>query len=454
MASPSCLKLKSATLKPSQIEIAQYVRNPKRRGLLVFHETGSGKTLAGIATINCFLRDNPSSTAFFVTPTSVADQVKGEIKKAGLDMKRITVLPHVTFLKRFVERKISVKDSMIVLDEAHLFANLPKVKDMAKKSSEKARSVQLLKACQQAKKVILMTATPSVNLAKQMYAYLSYIEGRRIASKDGVQRIHTDAKCYVSFFKRTANDPNYPSKEIHIHRFVMSSKYLKVYNRIEVQQKQELMARGFNPNKNQKAFLTAVRRASNKIPGEENPKALWLVEQLKKRLRPSVVYSSWKSSGIRYIQEYLKKAGIKFEEISGSVSKGKRLALKEQFNTGKLPVLFITAAGAEGLDLKGVRDIYILEPYWSHSRYQQVIGRGVRYQSHLHLPASERKVDIHYLVLQKPDAKDDVKIDNIKTDPLSADDRVMVMCYQKGRNIQDLYGLFEKEDFRSPECKK
>ena len=51
----------------------------------------------------------------------------------------------------------------------------------------------------------------------------------------------------------------------------------------------------------------------------------------------------------------------------------------------------ITSAGAEGLDLKNIRQIHIMEPYWNEVRVKQVIGRGVRNNSHKDLPPKEQK---------------------------------------------------------------
>lgn len=49
-------------------------------------------------------------------------------------------------------------------------------------------------------------------------------------------------------------------------------------------------------------------------------------------------------------------------------------------------VFMITGAGAEGLSLKCVRTVHILEPYWNKVRTDQVKGRAVRICSHKDLP--------------------------------------------------------------------
>jgi hypothetical protein len=57
-------------------------------------------------------------------------------------------------------------------------------------------------------------------------------------------------------------------------------------------------------------------------------------------------------------------------------------------------MLMTTRAGAEGLDLREVRQIHIMEPYWQPVLIDQVIGRGVRNESHLKLPEKDRNVEV------------------------------------------------------------
>lgn len=78
--------------------------------------------------------------------------------------------------------------------------------------------------------------------------------------------------------------------------------------------------------------------------------------------------------------------------ISGGVPQHDREQMRKAFNAGEIGVLLISKTGAEGLDLKGTRQVHILEPYWDWSRVKQVIARGVRLGSHDHLPEDERNV--------------------------------------------------------------
>ena len=50
---------------------------------------------------------------------------------------------------------------------------------------------------------------------------------------------------------------------------------------------------------------------------------------------------------------------------------------------------------AEGLTLKNIRQIHILDPDWNMGIINQIIGRGVRLNSHKELPENERNIEIY-----------------------------------------------------------
>ena len=59
-----------------------------------------------------------------------------------------------------------------------------------------------------------------------------------------------------------------------------------------------------------------------------------------------------------------------------------------------IKVFMITSSGAEGIDLKNVRYVHIVEPYWHPVRKEQVIGRAVRINSHSDLAPEYRSVKV------------------------------------------------------------
>jgi SNF2-related domain len=61
-------------------------------------------------------------------------------------------------------------------------------------------------------------------------------------------------------------------------------------------------------------------------------------------------------------------------------------------------LMMISQSGAEGISLKEVRQVYILEPFWNQVRIDQVIGRASRTNSHAKLPPAERTVQVFLYV--------------------------------------------------------
>jgi hypothetical protein len=60
----------------------------------------------------------------------------------------------------------------------------------------------------------------------------------------------------------------------------------------------------------------------------------------------------------------------------------------------KLCVIMASSAGAEGITLADVRNVYIMEAYWNPARIDQVIGRAIRICSHRKLEIPERTVKV------------------------------------------------------------
>ncbi len=168
--------------------------------------------------------------------------------------------------------------------------------------------------------------------------------------------------------------------------------------------------------KNLNSFSVAMRQIANN-PAEfdvgivdkltESPKfKAMLGEQQRmaagdKHFR-SVVYSNFLGSGVQPIVEGARKQGLSAEIFQGGLVDKERAAIVHRYNRGKIKTLGLSPAGSEGLDLKGTKLIQLTEGHWNPERAHQAIGRGVRFKSHAHLPAAERKVVIQRFVAKNP----------------------------------------------------
>ena len=99
------------------------------------------------------------------------------------------------------------------------------------------------------------------------------------------------------------------------------------------------------------------------------------------------------------IQKQSKKKRFTF--LTGKESQDERKRNKEAFNhktnfRGEyIQIILISSAGAEGISLKCVRQVHIMEPFWNYIRIDEVFGRAIRINSHIHpdLPIEERNVE-------------------------------------------------------------
>ena len=99
----------------------------------------------------------------------------------------------------------------------------------------------------------------------------------------------------------------------------------------------------------------------------------------------------------------------KYAMITGE-TKNNELVVKAVTDIGnkhgnKIKVILISKAGSEGIDLKFIRQIHIMEPWFNMNRIEQIIGRGVRNGSHRDLPFEHRNVEIYLHATILPSAQ-------------------------------------------------
>lgn len=62
----------------------------------------------------------------------------------------------------------------------------------------------------------------------------------------------------------------------------------------------------------------------------------------------------------------------------------------------QIKVIIVSKIGTEGIDFKRIREVHLLEPWFNLNRAEQIIGRAVRYCSHIDLPRKHRNVTIFF----------------------------------------------------------
>jgi hypothetical protein len=99
-------------------------------------------------------------------------------------------------------------------------------------------------------------------------------------------------------------------------------------------------------------------------------------------------------------------------------------------------VFMITASGSEGINLRNVRFVHIMEPYWNGVRVEQVIGRAQRICSHEDLPEDEKTVQVfEYLSVFSTAQKDKLNKELKSTDSGKTTDQALFDISKKKEQI-------------------
>ena len=421
-----CVERSNLPLKAHQKKVVRFMRD--NRGLLVVHGTGTGKTLTAVTISQCYLDDNPTHKVVFIGPASLETNFKKELDNYGVTT--LDIARHYKFysfekflgitkrrnLNKVVDDKdrskmgwplnpINLKNSLLIIDEAHNSRN---------PMTATARAIE--ESSFTADKVLLLTATPFVN---SMWDYIplinmiygKYIVGTNKEFRDGLvfdylSKSRDPSKEDLHTFKSLLHDKvdvvnkrekkDFPERKDHMIYVKMTPAYLEAYTKLMERQK---VAGIFfkNPRRFYNGYRRAVNMAGPEYFSSKVQKAVPYLEKGK-----ALLYSNWLQFGVEPISRALKKAGISFKKFTGKTPKSKREQVIDDFNEGKFQVLIVSSAGGEGLDLKGVRSVVVLDPPWNDASLQQVIGRAVRYKSHAHLPKKDRVVNVYLMALVDP----------------------------------------------------
>ena len=395
----------SIKLNPHQILPIQFIRN--NYGLILFHSTGSGKTITSL-----FMADQFSHDIIIITTKSSVKNFEDDIKKIKLK-KNVYFYTYKKFITKY-EQDINLCQNMIVIiDEAHHLRN--ESKDM----------LLIIVAVQCAYRLILLTATPIINYPSDLSVLINIIQQKDILPTDkklfdfyfindelkinNTDLLEKKLKNSISFYENK-NIDDYPTVKEEIIRIEMSPEQMNKYKEhvgqilldkkiINVDTDVRTIDLEINYNfldkKKKNSFLNATRQLSNVVDKDIlTPKIKNIINKLVDNPFPAIVYSNYLSFGIYPIAKELEKKDIIYKIISGSISQDKLKKYIDDYNSRKVQVLLISSAGSESLDLKNTRQIHIMEPHWNDAKIRQVIGRAIRYQSHISLKKKDRNIMI------------------------------------------------------------
>ena len=430
-------------------KLAEYVLNQhqqrvldrldKAPGVVAFHSLGSGKTLTALDAAKRELERNKEGKALFVVPASLVSNVYKEVDNHGvpIDKDRLNVISYEKAV-RSVDDLMKDKYALVVADEAHRLRN-----------SGTKRSEALQQILSAADKRLLLTGTLSYNKLNDAAKLVNLAANERVLPENEkdfygryvgtkvvnptffqklkgvtpgeVQVLQNEKELgsvlnkYVDRYDSTENMQKFFPRSLDKNVEVpMDNEQLKYYNFVMGDMSkgvQEKIKAGIPLSKQElkefNTFATGVRQVSNSVSpyvGKPtlSPKIQAAVKSMAESAKSTpgfrgVAYSNYLDAALVPYKQHLEEQGINADLFTGSLTAKEKKALVDAYNDieNKDPrVLLISSSGAEGLDLKGTRKLQVLEPHFNPAKTDQVVGRGVRYKSHEHLPEDQRQVEV------------------------------------------------------------
>lgn len=344
----------------------------------IYWGMGSGKTFGGVS---CFSSLNDGEKGLVLCDKSVKEQWISEVKRfLGCncdDFCDIRVcVEHYEHLDD--EEGANPKDfAMIVVDEAHRFRNAW--------HKESARMLSWMHRIHQCPRVVFMSGTPIVHNADTETHAFEMMMGEA-----------TPLQSRISFY-----NPRDDVKHAHHYATVVDEivrcpmswaqcfKYMQ--NRcqsfsLQLDGESEVRTRVSSSRNTYNTLLRSILNCPFEHP-TLSTKMCEIVAQIKSREQQTrqVVYSSRRDTGIDGLIE-LYCASTRFPKtifrVDGSMGATGRAQQIIKFNRCVQGVLFITDAGAQGIDCRRVTTVHIMEPADNLQEERQIINRAVRFKAH------------------------------------------------------------------------
>ena len=300
----------------------------------------------------------------------------------------------------------------MILDEAHnIRTHITKKGEGVK--GEGVNASNLIECAKYSKKVLLLTATPLINKISDINNLMAMVNGSDPIPESAFKYLSNDIgelenyfDCKISIYSPPLNEikDKFPEKREEDIFIKMSPDYLEKYEEIERNELDpEKRNNLFGGTGDLTVFYNGVRRASNNLDEKMSPKIQWIMKKIEENPDSKfLIFSHFLDAGLGLMIANLNDNNIKFDHIDGSMTISNRKKAVDNYNSGKVNILLISKAGGEGLDLKETKFVIILEPSWNDSTLLQVIGRAVRYESHINLRKKDQIVYVYKLHMFKP----------------------------------------------------
>lgn len=378
---------------PSLLPHQRLVFNLSKNGelsdvVLLWWSMGSGKTLGGLL---CTAGLASNARVLVLCDKSLIGQWEGVVKRFNeseycVGTKNIDVRHYQTLTTEHLQ---PVRYDMCIVDEAHRFRNAFKTGVVGRGPTELPTWINAIMRCQ---RIVYLTGTPLVSDAHvEMHALEKMMRTSIQAPLDGRIFFYSpqeDMKKQQHFAKTRMELVKCPMSYAQVLKYFANKQ-----NNFTITVGKETYS-VHRPVRN--TYNSAlVSMSNNPFPDtpSESPKLLEMVRRLKLGYdahTKQLVYSQRLDTGIKALRDFwLQRFPTTQKQIffiDGSQSASDRHTAITRFNRGGKEavarILFISDAAAQGVDLKEVDSVHLLEPGDRLQEERQVINRAVRFKSH------------------------------------------------------------------------
>jgi superfamily II DNA or RNA helicase len=419
-------------LQPHQQRVLEDAGVDTRK--LLYHTLGSGKTLSAIAAAEELRKPYGVVVPAALRPNFGKELDKFTDRKLTPDVKSYTAL---------ATDKPPEHSSTVIFDEAHRLRNA---------KSKRARNAKELAA--KAQQVYLLSGSPIVNAPNDMAPLMEILTRQDMTPGEFDKQFLGTRRTKPSFWqslqgmkpgveyrlknqrelekqlkgKVDYHQPDAPAVERIDEDILVDmgpeqvAANQRFYQGLPKSVRRKLDSNfpmSKSENKNLMAFLNGPRQVAlsthpwlsdedkETVGLSQTPKLQRAMEEMESEIEKdpnsrTIVFSNFIEAGLKPYAAALAEKNIPHGVFHGGLTDKQRADLVNKYNAGELRALLLGPAASEGISLSGTKLIQLLDPHWNEARLEQAVGRGIRYDSHDHLPEEERKVRVQRYISQLP----------------------------------------------------
>ncbi|MDR1923910.1 MAG: DEAD/DEAH box helicase [Planctomycetaceae bacterium] len=384
-------------------------------------DMGLGKTIQGIGVAELLANEVDIKKVLIVCPASVKQQWKSEIARfaphrstqlvlGGAD-ERFEQYGNDTFFticnyEQVLRDLIPIEQTQwdfIILDEGQRIKNW---------ESKTTRTIKALHSTY----ALVLSGTPLENRLDDLYSVVQFVDDRRllpayrffhrhrivedsgrVAGYKNLAELREELKPILLRRTKESVQLDLPERTVEVIRVAPTSEQVSIHA-FYMQTVASIVAKRFLTEMDilrlQKALLAARMSAdSTFLVDKQEPGYSSKLERLNELFaelfaegdRKIVLFSEW-TTMLNLIEELLKKFGVRYVRLDGSVPQKKRLSIVREFVDESDCVVFLTTnAGSVGLNLQAANTVINVDLPWNPAVLEQRIGRAHRMGQRRHV---------------------------------------------------------------------